>query len=136
MTSGRELVEPPGYAVVTFVSTAMIVAGIGLAWTGLLLAAAGIVLSVIEFKELRRHNAWLLPPNAEDSPLLAKEPRRIGWVSLGTTLAGAAAALGAYAVSGNPLAVLPPAVLAGTTSVVLNGQLRRALLAGPKPPTE
>lgn len=137
MASGRQLVEPAGYGVVTFVSTAMIVAGIGLAWPGLLLAAAGLVLSVIEFKELQRLNDWLTPQNLAESPLMAGAPRRIGWMSLFTTLLGAAAALGAAQTTGEPITVVGPAAIAGVTALVFNAQMRRALEAGePKSSTD
>ncbi len=128
-TGGRQLIEPRGYAVVSFVGTAMIVAGVGLAWPGLLLAAAGVVLSIIEFKELQRLNPWLVPDNPEDSPLLQEVPRRIGWASLFTTALGAAAALAAAQTTGEPLLVIGPAAIAGATMLVFNAQLRRALAA-------
>lgn len=139
MAASRELVEPAGYGMVTFASTAMIVAGIGLAWTGLLLAAAGLVLSVIEFKELQRLNPWLTPDDLADSPLMEAGPRRIGWVSLVTTLVAAAFAFAAVQQSGEAIMAVPPAAIAGVTALVFNRQMRRALEAGPKqrvePPT-
>jgi hypothetical protein len=123
------LVEPRGYGLVSFASTAMIVAGVGLAWVGLLLAAAGVVLSVIEFKELRRLNPWLMPEGAGsgESPLLAEQPMRIARASTVATIAGCLAAVGAVQVTGDELAALPPAVLAGLSTLVFNAQLRRAL---------
>lgn len=130
MAAGRQLVEPAGYGVVSFVSTAMIVAGIGLAWTGLLLAAAGLVLSVIEFKELQRLNDWLTPTNLADSPLMERTPRRIGWVSLTTTLVASAFALAAVQRSGEAIMVIGPAAIAGVTALVFNAQMRRALETG------
>ncbi len=130
MTAGRKLVEPRGYALVSFAATAMVVAGIGLAWTGLLLAAAGAVLSVIELKELQRLNPWLMPDNPEDSPLMDPMPRRIGWAGLLTTGLGSAAALAAAQTTGEPLLVLGPAAIAGATTLVFNAQMRRALEAG------
>lgn len=130
MASRRELVEPAGYGVVTFASTAMIVAGIGLAWTGLLLAAAGLILSIIEFKELQRLNPWLTPENLADSPLTGKTPRRIGWVSLVTTLVASAFAYAAVERSGEAIMVVGPAAIAGVTALVFNAQMRRALEAG------
>lgn len=122
-------VEPRGYAVVSFVSTAMIVGGVGLAWVGLLLAAAGVVLSVIEFKELRRLNPWLLPEGAGagEAPLLADQPMRIARVSTVVTVIAAAVAVGAVQVTGDQLAAAPPAVLAGLTTLLFNAQMRRAL---------
>src|SRR4051794_9189543 len=109
MAERRELIEPAGYAVVTFASTAMIVAGIGLAWTGLLLAAAGLLLSVIEFKELQRLNPWLTPENLSDSPLMEPGPRRIGWISLVTTAVAAAFAYAAVQQSDEPIMAAIPA---------------------------
>lgn len=126
---GPHFVEPRGYAIVSFLSTAMIVAGVGLAWEGLLLAAAGVVLSVIEFKELRRLNPWLLPDGAGagESPLLEAQPMRIARVSTVVTIIAAFIALAAVQVTGDKVAAVPPAVLAGFTSLVFNAQLRRAL---------
>lgn len=126
---GPRFVEPRGYAIVSFLSTAMIVAGIGLAWEGLLLAAAGVVLSVIEFKELRRLNPWLLPDGAGagESPLLADQPMRIARVSTIVTIIAAFVALAAVQVTGDKLAAVPPAVMAGLATLVFNAQLRRAL---------
>jgi hypothetical protein len=123
------LKEPRGYGLVSVVSTAMIVVGVGLAWVGLLLAAAGVVLSVIELKELRRLNPWLLPEGAgaAESPLLAAQPMRIARASTLTTVLGALAALGAVRLTGDPLAALPPALLAGCSALVYNAQMRRAL---------
>lgn len=122
-------VEPRGYAFVSFASTAMIVAGVGLAWEGLLLAAAGVVLSLIEFKELQRLNPWLLPEGAGagEAPLLAKQPMRIARVSTVVTIIAAFIALAAVQVTGDQLAAIPPAVIAGVTSLLFNAQLRRAL---------
>lgn len=133
MAAGRTLIEPKGYAAVTFVSTVMFVAGIGLSWTGLLLAAAGLILSVIEFKELQRLNPWLLPDNPEDSPLMAPGPRRVIWVSGATTVLGALAAVVAYKATDEPLSVIGPAAIAGITTIVLNIQFRQALAAGHQP---
>ncbi len=88
----------------------MIVAGVGMAWIGLLLAAAGVVLSVIEFKELRRLNPWLLPEGAGagESPLLAPQPMRIVRVSSVVTILSAAVAVGGRAGDRRP-ARRPPA---------------------------
>lgn len=125
----RKLVEPRGYALVSFCSTAMIVAGVGLAAVGLLLAAAGAVLSVIEFKELRRLNPWLMPEGAGagESPLLAAQPMRIARVSTIVTALSCAAALGAAQVTGDQIAAIPPAVIAGLATLAFNAQMRRAL---------
>jgi hypothetical protein len=131
MEHGRrhELVEPPGYALVSFASTAMIVAGVGLAWVGLLLAAAGAVLSVIEFKELRRLNPWLMPEGAGagEAPLLSEQPMRIARVSTIVTVISCAAALGAVQVTGDQAAAVPPAIIASLASLAFNAQMRRAL---------
>lgn len=123
------LVEPRGYGLISFLSTAMIVAGVGLAWTGLLLAAAGVVLSIIEFKELRRLNPWLMPEGAGagEAPLLAEQPLRIARASTIAVIAGCIAAAGAVQVTGDELAALPPAVIAGLSTLLFNAQLRRAL---------
>lgn len=123
------LVEPRGYAIVSFLSTAMIVAGVGLAWTGLLLAAAGVVLSIIEFKELRRLNPWLMPEGAGagESPLLTEQPMRIARASTIAVVVGCIAAAGAVQVTGDELSALPPALIAGASTLVFNAQLRRAL---------
>jgi hypothetical protein len=125
----RRLKEPRGYGLVSFVSTAMIVAGVGLAWIGLLLAAAGVVLSIIELKELRRLNPWLLPEGAGagESPLLAPQPMKIARASTVTTIVGALAAVGAVQVTGDLISAVPPAVIAGLTTLVYNAQMRRAL---------
>ncbi|MBO9534836.1 MAG: hypothetical protein J7513_17825 [Solirubrobacteraceae bacterium] len=122
-------VEPRGYALVSFISTAMIVAGIGLAWTGLLLAGAGAVLSVIEFKELRRLNPWLMPEGvgAGEAPLLAAQPMRIARVSTVVTVLSCAVALGAVQVTGDQPAAIPPAAIAGLATLAFNAQMRRAL---------
>ncbi|MEH3054608.1 MAG: hypothetical protein PGN13_11490 [Patulibacter minatonensis] len=131
MTDGGKprFVEPKGYALVSFLSTAMIVGGVGLTWTGLLLSAAGVVLSLIEFKELRRLNPWLLPEGAGagESPLLADQPMRIARVSTVATIVGAAFALAAVQMTGDELATIPPAIISGLTILVFNAQLRRAL---------
>ncbi len=130
-----KLVEPRGYAAVSFLSTAMIVAGVGLAWTGLLLAAAGVVLSVIEFKELRRLNPWLMPEGAGagESPLLAEQPMRIARTSTISVIVGCFVAAGAVQVTGDALSALPPALIAGFFTLVFNAQLRRALNEPPAP---
>jgi len=124
----KRFIEPPGYAVVSFAST-MIVAGVGLAWVGLLLAAAGVVLSIIEFKELRRLNPWLLPEGAGsgESPILAPQPMRIARVSTAATVVGAIVAVAAVQITANELAAIPPAVIAGLSMLVFNAQMRRAL---------
>ncbi|MFT4034015.1 MAG: hypothetical protein QM679_00400 [Patulibacter sp.] len=129
LPSTPRLVEPKGYALVSFLSTAMIVAGVGLAWSGLLLAAAGGVLSVIEFKELRRLNPWLLPDGAGagDSPLLEAQPMRIARISTVVTVVACAAALAAVNVTGDRAAAIVPALLAGFSTLVFNAQMRRAL---------
>lgn len=123
------LKEPRGYAAVSFLSTAMIVAGVGLAWIGLLLAAAGVLLSVIEFKELRRLNPWLMPEGAGagESPLLQPAPMRIARVSTATTIFGALIAFAAVTTTGEQLAAVPPALIAGISSLAFNAQLRRTL---------
>lgn len=124
-------VEPRGYALVSFATSAMIVAGVGLAWAGMLLAAAGVVLSYIEFKELQRLNPWLLPEGAGagESPLLEPQPMRIARVSFAVTIISAAAALAAVQVTGDQLAAIPPAVIAGFATLGFNAQMRRALSA-------
>lgn len=139
MTSpvGRTLIEPRGYAAVSFVSTAMIVGGIGLAWTGLLLAAAGFVLSYIEFKELRRLNPWIM--EGEDWPILAKQPQRVSQASFAVVVIAAAAALAAVQITGNELLAIPPALVAGASMLAFNVQMRRALERmddAPTPPAE
>lgn len=120
---------PRGYLLMNALSTAMIVAGVGLAWDGLLLAAAGLLLALIEFKEMRRLNPWLMPEqgNPAESPLLAPAPRRIARVSALTTGIAAGVALGAVQVTGDPIAALPSAALAALTEVFFSAQLRRAL---------
>lgn len=130
MAPGRKLDEPKGYALVTFLSTAMLVAGVGLAWTGLLLAAAGIVLSIIEFKELQRLNPWLLPDDPADSPLSDPAPRRVMWASVATTVVAMAFAIAVERATDEPLTVLGPAVIGGLTGLFFNAQFRTAVQAG------
>ncbi len=127
--SDRRLVTPRGYALVTFASTAMIVAGVGLAWSGLLLAAAGVLLVVIEFKELRRLNPWLLPErgSAAEAPMLAPGPRRIARASRFSMAVAAGMALGVVQATGDPAAVIPPAIMAGLAELFFAAQLRRVL---------
>ncbi|MDO9356350.1 MAG: hypothetical protein Q7T55_21815, partial [Solirubrobacteraceae bacterium] len=47
---GRILVEPPGYAVTSFITGTGLAVGLGLAPHGLLLFAAALILEVIELR--------------------------------------------------------------------------------------
>jgi hypothetical protein len=87
------------------------------------------VLSVIEFKELRRLNPWLMPEGAGagEAPLLADQPMRIARVSTIVTVISCAAALGAVQVTGDQAAAVPPAIIAAVASLAFNAQMRRAL---------
>lgn len=124
---GPKLVMPRGYHLVTFVSTAMLVAGIGLAWVGLLLAAAGGVLAYIEFRELLRLNPWIMREGDEDWPLLAPGPQRLSTISAVVLLIGCGAALAAVQVGDEAWLALPPAIVTGFAMVAFNGPTFRAL---------
>lgn len=133
--SGPTLQEPGGYALVTFVSTVMLVAGVGLAWTGLLLAAAGFILGLIEFRELRRLNPWIMPSLEDaDAPIAAKQPVRISFLSTLVLVVGSMAALVAVQVSEEPLYAVPPAIVTGFVVVAFNRPMRAALEAAAREP--
>lgn len=136
-STGPTLQEPGGYAVVTFISTVMLVAGIGLAWTGLLLAGAGFILGLIEFRELRRLNPWIMP-SLEDAgaPIAAKQPMRISFLSTLVLVIGCVAALVAVQVSGDALYALPPAIVTGAVVVLFNRPMKAALEAAAREPRD
>lgn len=137
LTPGPKLQEPGGYAAVTFVSTAMLVAGVGLAWTGLLLAGAGFILGLIEFRELRRLNPWIMSSLMdEDAPIAAPAVVRVSFLSTLVLLIGAAAALIAVQVGGEPLFALPPAIVTGVVVVAFNRPMKAALEAAAREPRD
>ena len=135
LREGPKLKEPRGYAAMSFTATVMLVAGVGLAWTGLLLAAAGFILSIIEYRELRRLNPWILPSwDDEHAPIAAKLPMRISILGTLVVVVGSVAALVAVQVSDEPLYALPPALVAAVVTVAFNGPMRRALEAAGREP--
>lgn len=135
LRQGPTLQEPPGYAAISFVATVMLVAGVGLAWSGLLLAAAGFILSIIEYRELRRLNPWILPSwDADYAPIAAKQPMRISMLGTLVVVIGSFAALVAVQVSEEPLFALPPAIVTALVTVAFNRPMRKALEAAAREP--
>lgn len=131
LNSGRSVVAVGGDGATTFLSTVMIVAGIGLAWPGLLLAAAGGVLAIIDLREFKRLNPWLFPDDAspESTAIMAPEVVAISRWALISLIAFSGVALAAVILSEAPVAVLIPAVLAGAVSVLQDRRLLRTLQA-------
>lgn len=125
---GRTVTPASRNGVSTFVSTAMIVGGIGAAWAGLLLAAAGLIVAVVDMREFKRLNPWLFPSDPEaQTAMLAPEVLKISRWALLSLVAFSAIALGGVLATGNQLTVLVPAFLAGAVGVVQDRHLMRTL---------
>ncbi len=132
--SGRTLVEPTGYAVTSFLSSAGLTGGIGLAPDGLLLFAAAVLLSVIEWRRLREANPWLRLETPEDFRTHEGKIflRYSAW-GTGIGLGLAAAAFALVQMEGREAAASGPALISGVATLVLNYLLKRKL-AKPLPP--
>lgn len=124
----RSVTPASRHGISTFLSTAMIVGGIGTAWPGLLLAAAGLVLAWIDVREFQRRNPWLFPQDdGASTPMLAPEVLRLSRWALVSIVAFAALALAGVILTGNRFTVLVPAALAGAAAVVQDRHLLRTL---------
>lgn len=131
MTEPRSVTPASRRGISTFLSTAMIVGGIGTAWPGLLLAAAGAVLGIIDLREFERRNPWLFPRggNPDESPLFSPAVLRLSrWAMVSIALCSGLA-LGLVTMTGERIVVLAPAILAGVIGVLQDRRLIRALQA-------
>ena len=118
------IVEPPGYALTSFVAAVAIVGGVGLAPAGLLLVLTGFGLSVVE----ARRFAELNPGLARNPELLTQgAAKQISKWSLATLAGLAAIAYVLVSTTELPALVVIPAVVAGVADRYFNRRLRRAL---------
>ena len=127
----RKVVHPAGSTLSTMLSPAMMVAGIGLATEGLLLAAAGFVLAIIDWNRYTAANPWAFP-SAKDDPEAAAaafsgEVTRISLANAGVVFGLSAAALVAVQQGGDDLYALPPAALAALITLWQSNRLTAVL---------
>lgn len=124
----RTVVEPVGYAVTTFVGSVASVIGIGLAPDGLLLFAAAMILSVIDWRRMRAANPGLFPERPEDfeGPI---SKAMIRYSALGT-LVLVVLSVAAYLLVAREddwAAAIGPALIAGVFTLFFNWRLKIAL---------
>ncbi|MDQ8044493.1 MAG: hypothetical protein REI11_07805 [Patulibacter sp.] len=125
---GPGIVEPVGYAVSQFVTSIALVAGIGLAPNGLLLAAAAIIGSVLDLRRFTAANPGVIPETPEEfEGPRGQVLRRFSLQAVAVMIA--LSALGLWSVHHDQAqaAALGPALVAGVVTLWLNWRVKTAL---------
>lgn len=125
----RTVVVPRGSWLSGAASTAMIVAGVGLAVDGLLLAAAGVLLALLDWDRFKAANPWAFPDPKQDpeaaAAALGGEVARVSLAGTAAIVGSCLVAVAAVQMGDDRLLAVPPAVLAA----VMNAAFTRRLIA-------
>jgi hypothetical protein len=127
---GDAVVEPPGYAITQFASSVGFVVGFGLVPDGLLLVAASLILSVIDFRRFNAANPGLLPDTAEG---FRTGPGRAlyRYSAAGTSILVGLSIIAVALVQRDDLRAdaLGPGLVGGVVTLALNWRMKRAVEA-------